>query len=666
MNDPDRAVLMIKRLWDETAIRVQLSELDLLRVVGEKVGEEAVRLRQQRQQRQQKKGKGCLFPGYTLQMMQQLAHIRWGSLPEEAGEVILPAKIISGTGTVPMYNGLVLSAPMWSPEALSEAASHLRCLILRFIPDGLAANRLVMAHLAQQIEEACVMESHCLSHLLQVSWEAGCREHLLPQLFGFTRLMASGGSCAKVCLAIMALANTTPVVACVAPPPDGGFNEIILRHTIKRDLYANSYFRDPDGSRYDEASEAEKASELGAACQEVTEGLNAPWYGNRCHFCWHPVAASRRCCINNAAAIVKVKTSCEVVGRHTLSSLKTLAKSKWRSLTFTLSKVALPLLVHELLPQAFANSLGTAAELRKAREDVRKALEAAVGVDEVSSTAAYRLLRGKRTVNCSEFFADDETTFWDLGMLITALPIDTSHQTIWESESYAKSNHRNEEGATEVGLIQALVDPLGLLDRVHSHLASNLIAGNADFAHLARMARAQNLDPSKCADDLRGMALRLSASLKGRFVNLFHNDLGDPLEIHSHGAESSFKGPWDLFRMLGASMEQQSGIVGRAIAPDGCPQCRGLFIVRLAARLLAPPILTLPQQVSICHMVCRGLAEDPFIVSMYGCELLHAQARQSVQASLTRRKKTPLNVFSKQVLVLVFICRASKNEQSQT
>ena len=163
-----------------------------------------------------------------------------------------------------------------------------------------------------------------------------------------------------------------------------------------------------------------------------------------------------------------------------------------------------------------------------------------------------------------------------------------------------------------------------------------------------------------------GMALRLSASLKGRFVNLFHNDLGDPLEIHRHDAESAFKGPWDLFRMLGASFEQQCGTVVRAIATDGCPLCRGLFITRLAARLRAAPILTLPQQVSICNNICHGLAEDPFIVSMYGCELLHAGARQSVQISLGRRKKTPLSVFSKQLLALVFICRASKNEQSQT
>ena len=184
---------------------------------------------------------------------------------------------------------------------------------------------------------------------------------------------------------------------------------------------------------------------------------------------------------------------------------------------------------------------------------------------------------------------------------------------------------------------------------MHALLASNLISENADFAHLSRMAREQNLDPSKCANELRSMVQRLSASLKGRFVNLFHNDAGDPREIHCHEG-SCFKGPWDLFRMLGATMEQKAAIVTRALATDGCPLCRGLFIIRLSARLRAPPVLTLSDQVSICDTVCTGLSEDPFIVSMYGCELLHAGARALVQTSMSRRKKLPVNVFAKQVL----------------
>ena len=86
-----------------------------------------------------------------------------------------------------MLNGLIKSAPIWAPPALREAADRLCLLILRFIPDGLAANKLVMTALANEVASACVLESHCASHLIQVVWESGSRDQLISNLYAFTQ-----------------------------------------------------------------------------------------------------------------------------------------------------------------------------------------------------------------------------------------------------------------------------------------------------------------------------------------------------------------------------------------------------------------------------------------------------------------------------------------------
>ena len=159
----------------------------------------------------------------------------------------------------------------------------------------------------------------------------------------------------------------------------------------------------------------------------------------------------------------------------------------------------------------------------------------------INSTEAFRLLRGKRTVRCSElFFGSSDSQFQFIGMLIAAAPIDKLHLTIFECEAFAKSKDIDDE--RKVGLFQELLSPSGVLHKVHGLLSANLLDQNSDFKHLAFMARQMDLDPVKCADELRGLMLRLSASMKGRFINLFLNEAGDPRE---EMPDDSFKGPWD-------------------------------------------------------------------------------------------------------------------------
>ena len=86
------------------------------------------------------------------------------------------------------------------------------------------------------------------------------------------------------------------------------------------------------------------------------------------------------------------------------------------------------------------------------------------------------------------------------------------------------------------------MSPSGLLHKVHGMLSANLLDPNSYFKHLVYMARLQDLDPSRCSDELRGLMLRLPASIKGCFTNLFLNEAGDP---RKEMPDDSFEGPWD-------------------------------------------------------------------------------------------------------------------------
>ena len=62
------SAVIVKRLWDETAMRLQLSYPDLLKVLGHDIAGivHAIKV----------KGRGAHYPGYVVQSMQQMAFIR--------------------------------------------------------------------------------------------------------------------------------------------------------------------------------------------------------------------------------------------------------------------------------------------------------------------------------------------------------------------------------------------------------------------------------------------------------------------------------------------------------------------------------------------------------------------------------------------------------------
>ena len=620
---------------------MHVSESDLRSLVGEKVAGSVVAAAQRRRTKRR-----LAYPGFTVQSMQQMGFLRWGSQLNACTEVVIPAKIITSTGTISIMNGVFQSLPAWHPEKLKELASKVRVLVLRFFPDGHPSNRLVMAHIYNLVKQAVPLESHCVSHLLQLVWETGAQDIMVSALYGFTQLSAKSNNNGKVALSIGKLADRCPIIAGFAPPPDHGYNACVLRHTVRRELHVNSFFTDVGAVRHDAVKRAQQVEDLDQLERSITSGLNAPWFLELVHYCWD-VRLQTRCCESERVARSKLRGALEVTARYIMASLRTLAQNKWRSVMFTLSKIGLGILLHGVLKDGFANSLGSAAELRKALKAVHDSAQAAVAaaahllaggdpadlqdIAEAHPADAYRVLRGKRTLGAHDFFSDQRTQFRILGMLIVSTPVDKLHHTFFEAESFAREKGGRAGGRERVGLLQSIVSRDGILLTVQQQLASGLLEPTSDYQHLTRIAHAKNLSPTFCSNEMRALQLRMSASFRGRFLNTFWND------------------PWTIFQFIDANAEQKLVLL-TSIFSDGCPLCKGKFLVRLAERLQAPPLLSVAEQLAIVEEVLLSCAEDPLIISMYGVELLHAESRTIVQTSLTKRKQLPVTAYSSQHL----------------
>ena len=123
-------VVTIKRIWDETALRVQVSKSTLQTLIGDEVADRAQAVVDNRRAR-----KRLVYPGYTVQSMQLMGLLRFGHRLDECAEVIVPA--------ISIMDGVFQSIPSWHLSKLQELVSKVRCLVLRFFPDGHPSNRLV-------------------------------------------------------------------------------------------------------------------------------------------------------------------------------------------------------------------------------------------------------------------------------------------------------------------------------------------------------------------------------------------------------------------------------------------------------------------------------------------------------------------------------------------
>ena len=130
--------------------------------------------------------------------------------------------------------------------------------------------------------------------------------------------MGCAGHITNVMVVTSSYAASTPIIIGGAPP-DQGFNDMLLNHTVRRDLPTNSFFRDVGGSRFDQESLDRLQAELAEVSAEILAGLNVPLFLDLRHWCWGGFGANR-CCLSDAAAVIKVRRSMDAVIHHAFVS----------------------------------------------------------------------------------------------------------------------------------------------------------------------------------------------------------------------------------------------------------------------------------------------------------------------------------------------------------
>ena len=630
--DGDRlSIAVITRLWDETALRLQMTSQDLERLAGPRfAGDvESVRAASLRK-------RPMSMPGLTVQSMQQMAFCRWGREKHQAQELTVPMKVIATTSFQSLWNAIDQVMPYLNPPALEEISRVRRAVLLHMFPDGLAGNKLIISRYTQLAPHIIPLEGHCVHHNLQLVWESACVEGYTNYLYQTSQLCGHGTNNSKVCGAIERESRHVDVVLGV-PPPDNALNRMILRYTILSPLHSGSYFTQPDGCRFDAASRANLERELQHVQQDVERGLNGRWSQNTLkHHCWGTLPGGR-CCNNNKEAREKCRESLRAVNQNSIGALTRLAANKWRSLSSVSRQLGLGVLIHNVLGKGFEASLAAPAEVAKLEQMVqdaqRQEAEArAAGMSiELEPQNAWRVLRGKRTLGAKEFLNDPSTPFKILSNLVGAHSIDRLHATFFECESFAKEHGGRQGGRARVGMLQSMVKKDGILFLTHKLLAEPILSDQSDFQFVSVMADDGGVDGSRRRAEMRGSQLRRSASFKHRFIEVYWRD------------------PWTLWEMLDEEEDEQVEVLTRMFKPQ-CRKCQGIFIARLIERLNDEPVLSMPEKVQVTHALLESVAEDPMIASMYPVEQLHADSRQALAKCVDRAKRSPSTVTSSQVV----------------
>ena len=568
------SVCVVKRLWDETSLRVQLSDEALCKVLGREVGEACIVAKQRG-----RGGRGSVYPGFTVQSFQQMAHIRWAQDAGCACELVIPAKLLCSNTADSIFAGLCSTVPCLAPEALKELAQRIRALVIYQFPDGHPSNKVVMTKLLQDVTGACFLSGHCVAHLLQLVWDCGARKQLSNPLYQFTHVMGNSKNCARTRAALESLALEANSIVSIEPSQqDIAFNDFVLDFTVRRPLAARSFFKDNGGLRFDADSDAALREHLAHDCAQIQAGLTSFWgLPQVSHNCWGELLGDR-CCETVDAGKQKLRVSLVRVADFSLGSLKKLAENKWRSISTCVTKVALGVLCHGVLPKAFARTLAGNAEIARLKDLVQQHVDAvgaadAEGIPHVDPNA-FRVLRGKRIIGAAEFMQDQDTPFNLIAFLVASLPVDKLFATFFEAEEYARSDVRQGDHRGRVGLLESMVSEDGLLRKVHVMLAEPVVGLRSplmDF--LPRLLGSSDLTRAKSGlRTARAMQLRLSADFNHRFLGVFWADEYSQARILSETAEAKTT-------RLRIFMSPQEHNV--------CPKCEGPFLLALRDRLRA-------------------------------------------------------------------------------
>ena len=419
---------------------------------------------------------------------------------------------------------------------------------------------------------------------------------------------------------------------------------------------------------------------LDAECNVITEGLNGTLQeANPIHYCYGELPGNL-CCESVQVRNEKMARSGDKVSEHCVDGLSKLAPNKWKSVTKANTKVGLGaaldamsagrfrgpttsctsityrtehrldtprdpagrgppcgIAVHKLLPKSFRRTLTAPSEMKRIQKELDRAqaLElacaagaagAAEAVKELASQA-FRILRGRRTVEADTFFSGLLTPYMSLGELVASVAVDKLFNTFFEAESYAsKLQGEPRTRDEEVGLLQSMVEPGGMLTKVHRMFAHMVLEDNPDFAFICKVARDDGVDDQIVSRKLRGLSIHFSASFDVRFLREFHGKR------------------YLVFRILNIrDTAEQDAFVESELLNAACHRCMGSCVARLLKALARPPFQSSSAMTKIIHDLAYDIAEDPYIISMYPCTLPMCSAYVRLPIGLD---STLLNLFT--------------------
>ena len=621
------STLIIKRIWDETAQRLQIPPESLTKLFPDAFAEQVIQVARE---------SASKYPGYVVQSMQQAAHVRWANGRDGADEIVVPPCLIPTTTAKAIFSAVMQTIPAFDIGPMNKMCEEFRCVVAYMFPDAVPGNKLCMAVYMHEVDKLAAWEAHCAAHNLHLVWrDAASAWDFDNPLYCTSKVLAHAGTSAKVQQGLIRVAAKFKIVVGVPPPPDLGFNSLVVKYTLLRPLISGSYLKRPGTARHDAEEVESLRVSLQKTADETSSVLNAPWFDNvGAHYCWSCKPGEVRCCPNNAAAREKVKLSVGRLGDTSLSSLD-MDPARWKSMSSCCVKLGPLSLVHNILKSGLQETLLNPGELQRLRVMVQKAQadgaagNANHGFDDAMQ--CWRLLRGKRTLRMEEFVNDPKTQLHYLGILIGTLPLDRMFNSFFDAEKYARERSPSD---ADVDMLEAMVAEDGLLYEVHAALALPVLAeaDASEFSFVQPLCDAIHVEAGVYCRQLRGLQLRLSASLYSRFLLVFWND------------------PYTLIRILKMDVAEQNAVIDKLVGPRDCRRCDGVFMTRLRESLLRDPVLTREEQREVVIGILKSLTNDPYILSMHIVENFHADARGALSRCVNKKKRLAASLNACQTL----------------
>ena len=166
-----------------------------------------------------------------------------------------------------------------------------------------------MQSITDSVPQLCLLERHCVAHMLQLVWDSGSRKSLANPLYQCCQLLANALTNGKLVSCVESFALEADMLVGVQPPQPLAFNQFVLNFTYRRRLRTQSFFTHLGGQRHDAVGYAAMCAEIDESCCKLTDGFSGSWLQPRVtHTCWGELPGSR-CCATIAAAQERTRSS---------------------------------------------------------------------------------------------------------------------------------------------------------------------------------------------------------------------------------------------------------------------------------------------------------------------------------------------------------------------